>query len=73
MVFAQTMQGTNPSKTKTKNQKDRKTMKTQIIKDLLEEQSNLQSGKPSDWGYSQDEYDEALENIANELEELGAY
>jgi hypothetical protein len=47
-------------------------MKTQTIKDLLEEQSELQLGKPGDWGYSQEEYDEALENIANELEELGA-
>jgi hypothetical protein len=47
-------------------------MKTQTIKDLLSLQSELQNGTPEAWGYSQEEYDEELENIANELEELGA-
>jgi hypothetical protein len=47
-------------------------MKTQTIKDLLEWQTELQLGTPDDWGYSQEEYDEELENVANELEELGA-
>ena len=47
-------------------------MKTQTIKDLLEWQTELQLGTPDDWGYSQEDYDDELRNVANELEELGA-
>ena len=47
-------------------------MTAQTIKDLLAWQTELQLGTPSDWGYSQAEYEEELENVAEELEELGA-